>query len=192
MDSKGAIPEEDIEGIVSAWRLASPNIVKMWRGVERAAITVVEQGGQVHKCKCSFQRVMIDKRPVLLVGLPSGRKIAYWGVKIKEGKYGPALTYEHLDQTTHKWGPVETYGGKLTENIVQSVARDCLAEKMIEVTEAGYEIVFHVHDEMIIDAPKSDAKAAEVIDRIMGAPIKWADGLPLKGDTYECEFYRKG
>lgn len=192
MDSKGAIPEEDIEGIVSAWRLASPNIVKMWRGVERAALTAVEQGGLIHKCKCSFKRVLIDKRPVLLVGLPSGRKIAYWGVKIKEGKYGPALTYEHLDQTTHKWGPVETYGGKLTENIVQSVARDCLAEKMIEVTEAGYEIVFHVHDEMIIDAPKSDTKAAEVIDRIMSAPIKWADGLPLKGDTYECDFYRKG
>ena len=192
MDSKGAIPEEDIAGIVKAWRLASPKIVKMWSAVERAAVKTVEDGSPRTANHCTFRRVTIDGNKILLVRLPSGRDIAYWGVGLIEGTYGPALSYEHQNQTTRKWERVETYGGKLTENIIQSVARDCLAAKMKEVTDAGYSIVFHVHDEMIIEAPEEDVKAAEVIDRIMGSPISWASDLPLKGDTYECNFYRKG
>jgi len=80
-------------------------------------------------------------------------------------------------------------GALIVHNCVQSIARDCLAEKMAEVDRRGYEIVFHVHDEMIIDTDREGA--VEEIDEIMSEPIEWADGLPLKGDTFECDFYRK-
>ena len=95
------------------------------------------------------------------------------------------------NQTTRKWERTETYGGKLTENIVQSIARDCLADKMMPLDRQGYDIVFHVHDEIILDVPREDKDAAAVIDKVMGEPIDWAPGLPLKGGTYECDFYRK-
>ena len=102
---------------------------------------------------------------------------------MKDSDTGPRLTYMTQNQTTRKWERTETYGGKLTENVIQSIARDCLAEKMMRLEGLGYHVVFHVHDEMIFDVPREDKDAAKVID--------WAPGLPLKGGTYECEFYRK-
>ena len=104
---------------------------------------------------------------------------------------GYKIVYKGTNQTTKRWGDVETYGGKLVENIVQAIARDCLAEKMKRVSEEGYKIVMHVHDEIIVDVPNSDKDAAARITRIMDEPISWAEGLPLKGDTYETNFYRK-
>ena len=128
---------------------------------------------------------------VFFIRLPSGRPIAYWDPEVIDSDMGPRITYMTQNQTTRKWERVETYGGKLTENIVQSIARDCLAEKLTQVSRQGYDVNFHVHDEIVADVPRADKTAAETIDRIMGDPIDWAPGLPLKGGTYECDFYRK-
>ena len=92
---------------------------------------------------------------------------------------------------TGKWVRGDTFGGRITENVIQSIARDCLAEKMKTLDEFGYDIAFHVHDEVILDVPTEDTGAAALVDQIMGEPISWAPGLPLKGGTYECNYYRK-
>lgn len=198
MDTSHSVPEDEMNEIIRQWRAESPNIVQMWKTVEKAAIYTVKTG-QERTCR-SLQGITFYLRriagfPVLFIKLPSGRSIAYWNPKVEETEtqFGMAerLTYMAQNQTTRKWERTETYGGKLTENIVQSIARDCLAVKMVDVTEAGYKIAFHVHDEMVVDVPKTDERAADLIDRIMGEPIEWAPDLPLKGGTYECEYYRK-
>ena len=100
------------------------------------------------------------------------------------------VTYEGMDQTAKQWKRLETYGPKLGENIVQATARDCLAEAMFKVEEAGYKTVMHVHDEIVMDIPK-DFGSIEDVNNIFGEPISWAPGLPLKADGYECNFYMK-
>ena len=102
-----------------------------------------------------------------------------------------ALTYMGVDQTTKQWKRIDTWGGKIVENIVQAVARDCLAETMRRVDQMGYRIVMHVHDEIIVDASKDDTDALERICAVMGEPIDWAPGLLLRGDGYETEYYKK-
>lgn len=195
MDTSGSVPEDEMQGIVTQWRAESPNIVRMWRDCQDAAVSVI-RGNQPKRVLRSLQGTefyvkLVDGTPVLFIQLPSGRPIAYWDPKVMDTEMGPRITYMTQNQTTRKWERCETYGGKLTENIVQSVARDCLAEKMKLLESMGYPIVFHVHDEMILDVPREDKEAAALVDRIMGEPIDWAPGLPLKGGTYECDFYRK-
>lgn len=195
MDTTGSVPEEEMQGIVTQWRAESPKIVRMWRECQNAAVSVI-RGNQPKRVLRSLQGTefyvkLVDGTPVLFIRLPSGRPIAYWDPKVMDTEMGPRITYMTQNQTTRKWERCETYGGKLTENIVQSVARDCLAEKMKLLESMGYPIVFHVHDEMILDVPREDKEAAALVDRIMGEPIDWAPGLPLKGGTYECDFYRK-
>ena len=195
MDTSGSVPEDEMQGIVTQWRAESPKIVRMWRDCQDAAVSVI-RGNQPKRVLRSLQGTefyvkLVDGTPVLFIQLPSGRPIAYWDPKVMDTEMGPRITYMTQNQTTRKWERCETYGGKLTENIVQSVARDCLAEKMKLLESMGYQIVFHVHDEMILDVPREDKEAAALVDRIMGEPIDWAPGLPLKGGTYECDFYRK-
>lgn len=195
MDTSGSVPEDEMQGIVTQWRAESPKIVRMWRDCQDAAVSVI-RGSQPKRALRSLQGTefyvkLVDGTPVLFIQLPSGRPIAYWDPKVMDTEMGPRITYMTQNQTTRKWERCETYGGKLTENIVQSVARDCLAEKMKLLESMGYPIVFHVHDELILDVPREDKEAAALVDRIMGEPIDWAPGLPLKGGTYECDFYRK-
>ena len=195
MDTSGSVPEDEMQGIVTQWRAESPKIVRMWRDCQDAAVSVI-RGNQPKRVLRSLQGTefyvkLVDGTPVLFIHLPSGRPIAYWDPKVMDTEMGPRITYMTQNQTTRKWERCETYGGKLTENIVQSVARDCLAEKMKLLESMGYPIVFHVHDELILDVPREDKEAAALVDRIMGEPIDWAPGLPLKGGTYECDFYRK-
>lgn len=147
--------------------------------------------GDPVKIPLKLHMQVIGGTPVLRILLPYGRDISYWDPIVKDSDMGPRITYMSQNQTTRKWDRTETYGGKLTENVVQSVARDCLAEKMMLLESKGYKVVFHVHDEMIFDVPREDKDAARVIDQAMAAPISWAPGLPLKGGTYECDFYRK-
>ena len=129
---------------------------------------------------------------ILFIKLPGGRKLAYYDARIEPNARGmDQITYAGVEQTTKRWGRLETYGGKLVENIVQATARDCLAVAMLRVEAAGYKIVMHVHDEMVVDVPCEDVDAAETITELMGLNISWAPGLPLKGDTYETPFYRK-
>jgi DNA polymerase len=195
MDTTGSVPEEEMQGIVTQWRAESPKIVRMWRDCQDAAVSVI-RGNQPKRVLRSlhgteFYVKLVNGTPVLFIRLPSGRPIAYWDPKVMDTEMGPRITYMTQNQTTRKWERCETYGGKLTENIVQSVARDCLAEKMKLLESMGYPIVFHVHDEMILDVPREDKQAVKLVDKIMAEPIEWAPGLPLKGGTYECDFYRK-
>jgi DNA polymerase len=95
-----------------------------------------------------------------------------------------------MNQTTKQWGLQQTYGGKLVENIVQAVARDCLADAMIRVHDKGYKIILHVHDEIVIEAKDGEGDLNEVLS-IMKQPIPWAKGLPLNADCFETTYYQK-
>lgn len=189
MDKEGNIPENELQGIVDQWRAANPKVVKLWNTCDNAAKISIEEHRTV-KIRCGIQFSYINGN--LFVKLPGGRKLCYWGAKIGENRFGmPSITYKGVNQTTKQWSDVETYGGKLVENIVQATARDCLAEAMTRVSAKGYKIVMHVHDEMIVDVPREDTDAPGIINDIMAQPISWAEGLPLKGDTYETDFYKK-
>lgn len=189
MDRSGSIPDDEIPMIISNWRKASPHICKFWYNAEGAAKTAMEERRTV-KLKHGLTFSYINH--ILFIGLPSGRKLAYYNARIEDGKNGkPVITYEGVDQETKVWGRNETWGGKLVENIVQAVARDCLAETIRRVSAAGYNIVMHVHDEIIVDVPRSDQDALQTITDIMAQPVSWAPGLPLRGDGYETEYYKK-
>lgn len=189
MDSSGSIPEEEMQGIVDTWRKANPNIVKLWYDYEKAAKTCIQERRTVkrpHGVEFSYHD------GCMFIKLPGGRKICYWGMHIEEDDTGREhLVFMGVNQETKKWGKVETYSGRIVENVTQSVARDCLAEAMLRVTAAGYNIVMHVHDEMIVDAPNERTDAAAEITELMSRTPDWAEGLPLKGETYETAFYRK-
>ena len=121
--------------------------------------------------------------------LPSGRILTYWDARLEDYNGRQSVVFMGQNQTTRKWEKTETWGGKLVENIVQAVARDCLAEAMLRLDAAGYSIVFHVHDEVVIEAP--DGSKWQDAAAIMGQPIDWAPGLLLRGDGYETKFYMK-
>ena len=184
MDRGGTIPEDELQSVVDQWRAANPKIVKMWRNYERAAKVAIEERRTV-RLKNGVAYSYEDGN--LFAKLPNGRRLCYWGAKLKDDR----ILYMGVNQETKQWGQAETYGGKLVENVVQATARDCLAEAMTRVSDMGYQIVMHVHDEMIVDVPKEDTDALQRINAAMGAPIDWAPGLPLKGDGYECDFYKK-
>lgn len=181
------LTEDELKPLVDSWRTSNPAITHFWRSVEKAAVDAVNGIPSRLDNGISFYR----SGGLLFVGLPSGRAIAYAQPQIRENKFGrPALTYMGVNQSKKSWERLETFGGKLVENIVQAYARDCLAESMIRLEDRGFRIVFHVHDEVIIDAPKGIGSADEIAE-IMGEPISWAAGLPLRADAYETDFYRK-
>ena len=186
---KMGLDEGELKRIVQAWRRANPNIVRFWYEVEEAAINAVKERRVVempHDLKFSYQSGM------LLVQLPSGRNLVYVRPRIEmdERFDREKLTYEGMEQTTRTWGRMSTYGGRLVENIIQAIARDCLAEALLRLDEKGYKIVAHIHDEVVLDVPKGEGSLDEV-NRIMAAPIPWATGLPMNADGFECDFYKK-
>ena len=190
MDREGKIPEEELQGIVDAWRAANPTIPKLWRTCEMAAKTAIREHRTVRiRHGIAFSYVNGN----LFVKLPGGRKLCYWGTRLRQDDMTgrESIVYMGVNQTTKQWQETETYGGKLVENIVQATARDCLAVAMTRVAALGYKIVMHVHDEMIVDVPISDKDELTVINKCMADPIDWAPGLPLKGDGYETPFYMK-
>ncbi len=190
MDKGGTIPEDELQSVVDQWRGANPNVVKLWRNCELAARTVIEEHRTV-RLKNGIAFGYINGN--LFIKLPSGRKLCYWNTRLKmdprDGR--EHIVYMGVNQETKQWGETETYGGKLVENITQAIARDCLAISMPRVSELGYKIVMHVHDEMIVDVPIEDTDALERINACMGEAIPWAPGLPLRGDGYETPFYMK-
>lgn len=190
MDRDGMIPEEELQGIVDAWRAANPTIPKLWRTCELAAKTAIKEHRTVRiRHGIAFSYVNGN----LFVKLPGGRKLCYWGARLRQDDMTgrESIVYMGVNQTTKQWQETETYGGKLVENIVQATARDCLAVAMTRVAALGYKIVMHVHDEMIVDVPIRDKDALATINKCMADPIDWAPGLPLKGDGYETPFYMK-
>lgn len=183
------LSEDELPDLVAAWRDANPNIVKLWYLFEEAAIRAV-RGKTTVPLQLGVE--FSYENGILFMRLPSGRRLAYIRPRLemneKFGKEG--LTYEGVDQTTKNWGRLNTYGGKLVENCVQAIARDCLAVAMQRLDEARYEIVMHVHDEVILNVPNGQSSPEEVAE-IMGRPIEWATGLPLRAEAFETEFYKK-
>lgn len=190
MDKGGSIPEDELQSVVDQWRQANSNSVKLWRTCELAARTAIEEHRTV-RLKNGIAFGYINGN--LFIKLPGGRKLCYWNARLK---LDPRDVREHIiymgvNQETKQWGETETYGGKLVENIVQATARDCLAISMQRVAALGYNIVMHVHDEIIVDCPIEDTDAMARINACMAEPIPWAPGLPLRGDGYETPFYMK-
>lgn len=209
---KMGLTEEEMQDIVTQWRAASPTIPRLWRRVEDAAKAALENPGR----RCAVLRKQRDPsraalnealtggrgysqdflaggsvatywrdKDALRCKLPSGRILTYWGARLVDG----GIEFMGQNQTTRKWERTQTWGGKLVENIVQAFARDCLAVAMVRLDEAGYAITFHVHDEIIAEAP--DGSRWEDMAEIMGRPIDWAPGLLLRGDGYSTKFYMK-
>ena len=183
------LTEDELPELVSAWREANTNIVKLWRGIEAAAIKAVKEKAVV---KMQYGLTFHYTKGLLFITLPSGRSLAYVRPKIGiDERFGKEqLTYEGTEQGSKQWGRIPTYGGKLTENIIQAIARDCLAVAMLRLDEAGYRINFHVHDEVVLDVP-IDTGSMENVEELMGQSIEWAPGLPLGADSFETDYYKK-
>lgn len=189
---KMGLNESELPDIVSRWRQANPRIKDLWGKVENAAITAYRtaQPQAINNLIFSMESDLIYGQTFLTVRLPSGRKLYYPKPFLQVNDLGrDALHFYGTNQTTGKWGIVSTYGGKLTENIVQAVARDCLAVTLDRINRLGYQVVFHVHDEVIIDAP-ADLSVDTICD-LMAEPIPWAPGLILKGAGFESQYYMK-
>jgi len=181
--------EEELKPLVDTWRRSNPNIVKLWWDIEDAAIRAIRDRKTVNM---QYGLKFSYRSGILFITLPSGRSLAYIRprIEIDERFNKDKLTYEGTEPGTRKWGRVDTYGGKITENIIQAVARDCLAESMIRLDKAGYKIAFHVHDEVVLDVPKNFGSLEEV-EEIMGESIAWAPGLPLGAEAFESNYYKK-
>lgn len=189
MDKKKSIPEEELPELVKHWRDANPHITKFWWDCDKAAKKAIKEKTTV--CMQYGLKFIYDPG-VLFIQLPSGRKLSYLRPKIEPHQTfsGDKITYEGMEQTSKQWTRIDTYGPKLVENIVQATSRDCLREAMFRVDAAGFNIVMHVHDELVLDVPKDKGSVKE-INELMGQPIEWASGLPLKADGYECSYYMK-
>lgn len=184
---KLGLDAEQLQELVDKWRAASPTITAMWRKCERAAKAAVRCPGHVYKLDngCAYVR----DRDALRLILPSGRRLSYWGAWIDESTN--SLRFVGQNQTTRKWERMETWGGRLVENIVQAFARDILAEAMLRLEDAGFPVVFSVHDEVIVEAP--EGASVEDVQRIMAQPTSWAPELVryLHADGYSTPFYMK-
>lgn len=181
---KMGLTEEEMQTIVTQWRQASPTIPKFWRDTENAAKRALENPGRTLTLPCGVEYGRDAN--ALRCKLPSGRVLSYWGARLDDDG---SICFMGQNQTTRKWEKTETWGGKLVENIVQAYARDCLAVAMLRLDEAGYKIVFSVHDELIAEAP--EGSRWEDMAEIMGRPIDWAPGLLLRADGYSTPYYLK-
>lgn len=179
------LSEKEMDEIVKKWRRSSPHVVKLWRELGDAAIEAIDTRLKV---KCRHGVSFKYAKGILFMQLPSGRSLAY----VQPRFDGQELTYMGMNQTTRKWERTKTWGGKLTENLIQAIARDCLATSMQKIQKAGYHIVMHVHDEVIVEVPTDDAGGhLKRIEELMGEPIEWAPGLILTADGFTSEYYRK-
>ncbi len=182
---KLGLSEEDMQEIVSKWRDSSPNICKLWSGVENAARRAIGSPGKPVLCKHGIWFDAKDEQ--LFLRLPSGRMLVYQQPEINDEG---SITYMGVNQTSRKWSRIETWGGKLVENIIQAIARDCLAEAMKRLDKAGYKIIMHIHDEVVLDVPDGTGSLAEV-KSIMSKTIPWAPGLILSADGWEDKYFKK-
>lgn len=188
---KMGMSDEEMQETVDLWRESSPKIVELWRALEKAAIRCVARRATTTS---TLGNVRFDfESGILWMTLPSGRRLAYYGAKYEETKFHPdrkSLTYMGVNQMTKRWERVETWGGKITENLVQATARDVLREAMFSLTEKGWDIRAHVHDECICTEPIG-GKTVEQMCKAMCPDIPWAEGLPLNADGYDGPYYFK-
>ena len=186
------LTEEELPDIVVRWRQANPRIKDMWFAMEQTALAVMQtaQPQATHGIIFALEGDLVYGQSFLTVKLPSGRKLFYPRPFLNENQFGKlAIHYYTVGQQSKKWEVASTYGGKLTENIVQAIARDCLAETLRRIDARGLQVVFHVHDEVIIDAPMD--VTVEEICSLMAEPISWAPELILKGAGFESTYYMK-
>lgn len=190
---KMGIPEDDLPDIVSRWREANRRIVDLWYSLESAAVSVIQTGSPVGVRGLVLAREFDLEHGLdfLTITLPSQRKLYYAKPELGENQWNrPSILYRGVNQTTKQWTQLETYGGKLVENVVQAIARDCLAVAIEHLEEAGFPVVFHVHDEVVIDCPADKADLDRVV-QLMTLPIPWALDLPLNADGWVGDFFRK-
>jgi len=186
---KMGLLEDELQDIVDKWRSSNRKITTLWKDIEAVALECVEK-----KTVATYKNIkFLYTSGNMYIELPSGRKLSYIATKLDTGKkFGnKIITYRGMNQTTKQWERIETYGGKLVENIVQAIARDCLATAMLRLKKAGFNIVMHVHDEVVIEECLGSANALEAINGIMKMPMPWAEGLPLKGESFETQYYLK-
>lgn len=189
---KMGLTEEELPDIVQRWRQANPRIKDLWYAVEQAALQVMQtaQPQAIHGLIFALEGDLVYGQSFLTVRLPSGRKLYYPRPFLAENKFGKmAVHYYAVGQQSKKWGVESTYGGKMTENIVQAIARDCLAVTLERIEQKGLQVVFHVHDEVVIDAPQETT--VDEVCALMAEPIPWAQGLILKGAGFEGNYYMK-
>ena len=182
------LEEKELPKLVKMWRDSNKMITRLWGDVGDAVMDAIDnprRGVRLDNKLIGFASL----KGILIIKLPSGRKLAYQGAKIVDSPKGKKIQYTGVNQTSKKYELIDTWGGKLVENIVQAIARDCLAFAMMKLNDKGYDIVGHIHDEVIIEAP-ADTKVEEVCS-IMGEPLEWAPGLQLNADGYETPYYRK-
>lgn len=187
------LSEEELPDIVSRWRDANKRIRDLWYAMEAAAVSVIQNGTPtgLHNILLAREVDPGNGLDFLTIRLPSGRKLYYANPSLSVNQWGnPSIMYTGMDQTTKKWKQIETYGGKLVENCVQAIARDCLAEAIERLEALGYAVVFHVHDEVVIECTPERADLDRVA-AIMSQPPAWAPDLPLGADGWIGEFYKK-
>ena len=190
---KMGIPEDDLPDIVSRWRDSNKRIVDLWYSLESAAVSVIQTGHPAGVRGLMLAREMDIENGLdfLTITLPSRRKLYYAKPSLGENSWGrPSILYYGVNQTTKQWTQLETYGGKLVENCVQAIARDCLAIAIERLEAAGFPVVFHIHDEVVVDCPAEKADLDEVV-RLMSLSIPWAPDLPLNADGWVGDFFRK-
>lgn len=186
------LTEEELPDTVKRWRGSNKRIVDLWYSIENAALQVMRTGQAVGVKGLILAREcdIVNGLDFLTVTLPSNRKLYYVKPFLAENDWGKeSLNYWGMDQTTKKWGKVPTYGGKLVENIVQAIARDCLAVTMVRMHQNGWQTVMHIHDEVVLDVPRT-VPMDTVVD-VMGQPVSWAPDLPLGADAFTSEYYKK-
>ncbi|MEG1869112.1 MAG: DNA polymerase, partial [Clostridiales bacterium] len=190
---KMGLTEDELPEIVHRWRKANKRIIDLWYGLENAALLTMRTGRQSACKNIMFARETDYKHDFLTVKLPGGRKLYYVSPFLAPNRWGNESVHYYGLNKKNNWGILDTYGGKLTENIVQAIARDCLAISIQNLEAEGYKIVMHVHDEVIIDHPLNcDPESAlkDVCD-IMGKSITWAPGLLLKAEGFSHQYYKK-
>jgi DNA polymerase len=188
------LTEDELPDIVKAWRNANPAIVSLWNDVEQGMAITIQHGKKTGLDR--YGKYLLNfsvEKNIAFIKLPSGRRLAYVRPELQPHKRFQGkeeITYMGVDQTSRKWSRLGTYGGKLVENVVQAIARDCLAESLIRLRAVGASVVMHVHDEVVLEVP-SGKFSKEYIEDLMGQPIYWAPGLPLTADAFETDYYRK-
>lgn len=196
------LSDDEVKGIVDRWRETNSMIRDLWNIVDSAAVTVITNGGAqtirsettdaVITLACELDVITGTRYMTIL--LPSGRKLYYPSPEIGVNRWGnPSVSYMGQNQTTKRWEKVETYGGKLVENIVQAIARDCLAIAIESLEAQGLHVVFHIHDEVVIDTPAwaDNDTMLDTVTKIMTKPIPWAQALPLNADGWVDKFFKK-
>ena len=196
------LSDDEVKGIVDRWRETNSMIRDLWNIVDSAAVTVITNGGAqtirsettdaVITLACELDVITGTRYMTIL--LPSGRKLYYPSPEIGVNRWGnPSVSYMGQNQTTKRWERVETYGGKLVENIVQAIARDCLAIAIENLEAQGLHVVFHIHDEVVIDTPAwaDEDTMLETVTKIMTKPIPWAQMLPLNADGWVDKFFKQ-